>query len=52
MSFAAPVAERISHVTVVHEQQRDDPYHWIREKTNEKVIDYLNKGKYIGLFSL
>ncbi|KAL0485489.1 ptrB [Acrasis kona] len=38
-----PVAERIDHKTHVHGEERNDPYFWIREKTNQKVIDYVTK---------
>lgn len=37
-----PVAERIPKVDTLHGIIRTDPYFWIREKTNPKVIEYLN----------
>jgi oligopeptidase B len=38
-----PSADRIIHTTVVHGKERNDPYYWLNDKTNEKVIEYLTK---------
>ncbi|MGV3522964.1 MAG: S9 family peptidase [Candidatus Sericytochromatia bacterium] len=43
-AFAAatpPVAERIPHEITVHGDTRVDPYFWLREEENPKVISYL-----------
>lgn len=48
----APKADRIDHVTIVHGQQRNDPYYWLREKNNEKVIDYIKKGLYFNFYQI
>jgi oligopeptidase B len=45
LCFAAtvpPVPEKISHAIDFHELKWDDPFFWLREKTNEKVISHLN----------
>jgi oligopeptidase B len=39
----APIADRIEHNTVVHGVKLSDPYYWLREKSNDKVIDYIKK---------
>jgi oligopeptidase B len=36
-----PVAEQLPHIQTIHGDQRRDDYHWLREKTDQKVIDYL-----------
>jgi oligopeptidase B len=36
-----PVAPRIEHREVRHGETVIDPYHWLREKSNPKVIEYL-----------
>src|SRR5436190_22923556 len=38
---APPVAQRIPHPTTLHGEVRPDDYYWLREKTNPKVIQYL-----------
>lgn len=38
----APIAERHSHEESIHGETRNDPYFWLREQHNPKVIDYLN----------
>ena len=38
----APVAEKIPTELKMHEQVRIDEYYWLRERENQKVIDYLN----------
>jgi oligopeptidase B len=37
-----PVAERVEHSDVRHGETVVDQYFWLREKTNPKVIEYLN----------
>ena len=38
-----PKAERIPHKIVApHGHTREDPYYWLRERDNPKVISYLN----------
>lgn len=37
----APVAARHPHETTLHGDTRHDPYYWLREQSNPKVIDYL-----------
>jgi oligopeptidase B len=36
-----PVAEQVPKVDTLHGIVRTDPYFWLREKTNPKVIEYL-----------
>jgi oligopeptidase B len=36
-----PVARRIAKVDALHGEVRDDPYFWLREKTNPAVMEYL-----------
>ena len=36
-----PVARKIPHVEVVHGVPRVDPYHWLRERGSEAVLEYL-----------
>lgn len=38
----APIAERIEKQLVMHGDTRIDPYFWLKERENPKVIDYLN----------
>ena len=40
--LAPPVAEKKPHVTTVHGRTLTDDYFWLREKTNPKVMEYLN----------
>lgn len=37
-----PIAEKISHELIMHGDTRVDPYFWLRDRENEKVINYLN----------
>ena len=37
-----PVALRRPRVTVKHGERRVDPYHWLRDKSDPAVIEYLN----------
>ena len=37
----APVAERISQTFENFGEKRTDPYYWLKDKTNPKVIEYL-----------
>jgi oligopeptidase B len=36
-----PVAERISYTQTVHGNTRSDDYHWLRDRNDPKVIEYL-----------
>ena len=38
----APIAEKIEQELTLHGHTRMDPYYWLRERANPKVIDYLN----------
>jgi oligopeptidase B len=38
---APPFAERIPHPTVLHGDTRPDDYYWLREKSDPRVISYL-----------
>ena len=38
----APVAEKIEKKLEIHGQTRIDPYYWLNDRDNPKVIDYLN----------
>lgn len=38
----APVAEKIEKKLEIHGQTRIDPYYWLNDRENPKVIDYLN----------
>ena len=40
-SSAPPVAPTLAHTTELHGDRREDPYFWLREKTNPAVIRYL-----------
>ena len=40
-ALPAIVAERKDHVTQIHGYELKDAYYWLREKTNEQVIDYI-----------
>ena len=36
-----PVAALKSHLWEIHGEKHDDPYYWLRDKTNQEVLDYL-----------
>ena len=38
-----PDVEQQEHIHTEHNIQRSDPYYWLREKTNPKVISYLEQ---------
>lgn len=38
----APIAKKVDHKTSLHGKQRNDPYHWIRNKASKETIDHLN----------
>ncbi|MCK4747303.1 MAG: oligopeptidase B, partial [Bacteroidales bacterium] len=38
----APIAEKIEKELTLHGHTRMDPYFWLRDRENPKVIDYLN----------
>jgi oligopeptidase B len=37
-----PVAKQVEHVSVWHGEKVNDPWFWLREKTNPEVVAYLN----------
>jgi oligopeptidase B len=37
-----PVAKQVEHVSVWHGEKVNDPWFWLREKTNPDVVAYLN----------
>ena len=39
---AAPAARQVEHISVWHGEQVNDPWFWLREKTNPEVAAYLN----------
>lgn len=38
-----PQAEKQDHILTKHAHQRNDPYYWLKERENPKVISYLNQ---------
>ena len=36
-----PIAAKMSKLDTVHGDRREDPYYWLREKTNPEVVSYL-----------
>ena len=38
-----PRAEKVDHYLTKHYHQRNDPYYWMKDRDNPKVIDYLKK---------
>jgi oligopeptidase B len=40
-TLAPPVAPRETHEVVAHGDQRTDPYFWLRQKDDPRVLDYL-----------
>ncbi|MFC2112022.1 S9 family peptidase [Bacteroidota bacterium] len=41
-SMEAPIAEKIEKELTMHGHTRIDPYYWLNDRENPKVIDYLN----------
>ena len=41
-SMKAPVAEKIEKELTLHGHTRIDPYYWLRERDDPRVIEYLN----------
>jgi oligopeptidase B len=41
LSVRPPTAPVIDHVTRIHDDVRIDPYHWMRDKNDPRVIDHL-----------
>ena len=37
----APVARQVEHISVWHGEKVNDPFFWLREKSNPEVIQYL-----------
>jgi len=37
-----PVAKQVEHISVWHGEKVNDPWFWLREKTNPEVVAYLN----------
>ena len=42
-TITPPQAETIEKIITYHDEKVIDNYFWLREKTNPKVIDYLNQ---------
>ncbi|MFC2115509.1 S9 family peptidase [Bacteroidota bacterium] len=38
----APIAEKIEKELILHGHTRIDPYYWLKDRENPRVIDYLN----------
>ncbi len=38
---SAPVVKQMEHISVWHGEKVNDPYHWLRDKSNPEVIKYL-----------
>lgn len=36
-----PVAAQKPHLWDIWGEKHDDPYYWLRDKTNQEVLDYL-----------
>jgi oligopeptidase B len=43
MDITPPKAEKIEKKLEIHDDVRIDPYYWLNERDNEKVIDYLKR---------
>jgi oligopeptidase B len=43
MDIKAPTAKKIPHVHEIHDHQRLDNYHWMKERDAPEVISYLNE---------
>ncbi|GAI39651.1 unnamed protein product, partial [marine sediment metagenome] len=41
MDIKAPIAEKVPRRLSIHGHTRIDNYFWLRERENQKVIDYL-----------
>jgi oligopeptidase B len=41
-SATPPVAKQVEHLSVWHQEKVNDPWFWLREKTNPEVVAYLN----------
>ncbi len=39
--LSPPIAAKVPKVYTVHGDRREDPYYWLREKTNPDVVSYL-----------
>lgn len=39
----APIAKKINHIIITHGHERTDPYYWMRDRENPKVINYLKE---------
>src|SRR5664279_1795421 len=37
-----PVAKQVEHLSIWHGEKVNDPWFWLREKTNPEVVAYLN----------
>ncbi|WP_338410070.1 S9 family peptidase [uncultured Flavobacterium sp.] len=42
-NIAPPIAEVKDSILEKHGDKRNDPYYWLKDRENPKVIDYLNK---------
>ena len=43
----APIAKKLAHQFDEHDIKRTDNYFWLREKSNQEVLDYVDAGKMI-----
>ena len=43
MDITPPKAKKIEKKLEIHDDVRIDPYYWLNERDNKKVIDYLKK---------
>jgi len=42
-SSTAPTAKKVTHTFTEHDNTREDPYHWLSDKTDPEVIAHLEK---------
>ena len=42
MNLPKPIAPKISKTLTIHDDSRQDPYFWMNQREDSKVIDYLN----------
>jgi oligopeptidase B len=41
-SSLPPMAKQMKHISLWHGEQVNDPWFWLREKSNPEVLSYLN----------
>lgn len=42
-TMTPPIAKKVDHAIVIHNDKRNDPYFWLRDKTNPDTIAYLEE---------